>query len=139
MADKNISIPAQGLVVDIEDATTPDTWHTVGGILTINRAEAAAAVNDETTLTSTYKEKSMGLPDAGQFSGSMQYNRADVGQAEMHAAKAASQLRNFRLTLSNGDIESFSGYVLNMPLSANIGQRLDGQFSVEITGEPVWS
>lgn len=139
MADQNISIPAQGTTLEIEDAVTPATWYEVKGILTYSRAEAAAAVNDESTLASSYKEKSMGLPDAGQLTGTIQHNRADAGQAEMQAAKSASALRNFKLTLSDGSVEAFSGYVLNMPFSGNIGQRNDGQFSIEITGEPVWS
>ena len=139
MADKNISIPAQGLTFEIEDATTADTWYKIGGLLTINNNEAAPTINDETTLDSTYKEKSVGIPDAGQFSGTMQYNRADPGQSEMHAAKAISALRNYRQVLSNGDTEEFSGFVLNMPYSANVGQRVEGNFSVEITGEPDWS
>ncbi|SEQ49216.1 hypothetical protein SAMN03080615_01669 [Amphritea atlantica] len=139
MANKNISIPAQGLVFEIESLTTPDTWLPIGGIKTINRGEVAPGVNDESVLTSTYKEKSISLPDAGQFSGTLQYNRADVGQAEMHTAKATGVEANFRQVLSSGDVEAFSGYVLNMPFTANIGQSLEGQFSVEINGEPGWS
>lgn len=139
MPDTNVSINAQGLTFEIESLTTPGTWLFIGGLLTINRAEGTPQVNDETTLSSTYKEKSIGIPDAGQFSGTMQYNRADVGQAEMHAARAAGAKANLRQVLSNGDAEAFTGYVLNVPFSANVGQSVSGNFSVEITGEPGWS
>jgi hypothetical protein len=139
MAGANISIPAQGTTLEIEDTEVSPTFHAVGGIKTISFAEGEPTENDETVLTSTAKEYSLSLPDSGQVTGTLQYNRSDAGQAEMHAAKIASEARNFKLTLSDGAVGEFLGLVKNVPFSGNVGQSLEGQFTVRITDLVTWS
>lgn len=137
--NKSIAIPAQGTVLEIEDTASTPAWHEVGGVLSFNMAEGEPTENDETVLTSTALEYSTGLPNSGQFTGNLQYNRDDAGQEEMHKAKAESTSRKFRLTLSDGKIAAFTGLVKNVPFSGSPNQRLDGQFTVRITGAVTWS
>jgi hypothetical protein len=139
MAGANISIPAQGTTLEIEDTEVSPTFHAVGGIKTISFAEGEPSENDETVLTSTAKEYTLSLPDSGQVTGTLQYNRSDAGQAEMHTAKIASEERNFKLTLADGAVGEFVGLVKNVPFSGNVGQSLEGQFTIRITGAVTWS
>lgn len=139
MAGANISIPAQGTTFEIEDTEVAPTFHPIGGIKTISFAEGEPAENDETVLTSVAKEYTVGLPDSGQVTGTLQYNRSDAGQVEMHDAKIASEERNFKLTLADGAVGEFVGLVKNVPFSGNVGQSLEGQFTVRITGAVTWS
>lgn len=138
MAGKNISIPAQGTTLEIEDTEVSPTFHEIGGIKSFNFAEGEPTENDESVLTSTSKEYSLSLPDSGQITGTLQYNRSDSGQAEMHAAKAASEERNFRMTLPDDEIATFVGLVKNIPFSGNVGQSLEGQYTIRITGDVAW-
>ncbi len=137
--NKSIAIPAQGTVWEVEDTASTPVWHPVGGMLSFNMAEGEPTENDETVLTSTALEYSTGLPNSGQFTGNLQYNRGDAGQAELHKAKTESTPRNFRLTLSDGRVATFVGLVKNVPFSGSPNQRLDGQFTVRITGAVTWS
>ncbi len=140
MAEKNISVSAVGTTLEIEDLEVTPAYHDIGGIMSYNRAEVAPPVEDASTLQSTFKEKSIGLPDPGQISGTMQHNRADPGQAQMQTAKTNREKRNFRLTLSDGSVETGAGYVLDMPHEGSAGgTRVNGNFTIELTGEPVIS
>jgi hypothetical protein len=139
MAGANISIPAQGTTFEIEDTEVSPTFHMIGGRKTFNFAEAEAAENDETVLTSDAKEYSLGLPDSGTYSETLQYNRSDAGQQELHAAKIASEERNFRLTLADGSVGTFAGLVKSFPFTGAVGGSLEGSYSVRITGAVTWS
>lgn len=140
MANKSIAIPAQGTTWEVEDGVTPDTWIEIGGVKTFNRNEAAATVNDETVLVSNYKEKTIGLPDAGQTTLNVQYNRADPGQKRLQAAKKTGELIKVRGTFTDGSSETNDCYVLTAPYdgTANGGGK-NGTFTLENTGEPVWT
>lgn len=140
MANKSIAIPAQGTTWEVEDPALADTWVKIGGVKTFNRNEAAATVNDETNLDSTYKEKSIGLPDAGQTTLNVQYNRTDAGQKILQDAKKTGDLVTVRGTMTDGSTETNSCYVLTAPYdgSAN-GGGLNGTFTLENTGEPIWT
>lgn len=131
-----ISIPAQGTTLEIEDLEATPAYHKIGGLMTYNRAEGQPTVEDATTFDSTGKEKDVGLLDEGQLSGTMQYNGADAGQAQMRTARKNTEERNFRLTLSDGEVHAFAGYVLNVPHSGQAGgTRVNGEFTIEITGD----
>lgn len=140
MTNKSIAIPAQGTTWEVEDPALAGTFVKINGVKTFNRNEAAAQVNDETNLDSSYKEKSVGLPDAGQTTLNVQYNRTDPGQKILQDAKASGALTTVRGTMTDGSTETNTCYVLTAPYdgSAN-GGGLNGTFTLENTGEPVWT
>ncbi len=140
MAEFSIAVPPQGTYFEIEDLEATPVFHKCGGVKQIQRSEAAPPVNDESTLESTFKEKGIGLPDAGQAVLTLQYNRTDVGQAELQAAKADRVKRNGRIVFPDATQEAFSCYVLMAPYNVNVGgTSIEGTITLEITGEPIWS
>ena len=140
MSNKSIAIPAQGTTWEVEDPSNSNTWIKIGGVKTFNRNEAAAQVNDETNLDSTYKEKSIGLPDAGQTTLNVQYNRADPGQAVLQTAKKTGALVKVRGTMTDGSVETNNCYVLTAPYDGTAnGGGMNGTFTLENTGEPDWT
>lgn len=140
MSNHSIAVPAHGTKWEVENPQTAGAWVAIKGIKTFARNEVAPSVNDETNLDSTFAEKEIGIPDAGQVNLTVQYNRADPGQAILQAAKASAALLTIRVTLTDGSIETLKCYVLTFPFSGQAnGGGLEGTIVLEVTGEPVWS
>ena len=140
-SNASIAVSAQGTKWDVLDPVAQTaTWVPILGIKTFARNEVAPNINDETTLESTYIEKSIGLPDAGQVNLTMQYNRADPGQKILQAAKPAGTQLTIRVTLTDGSTETVECFVLTFPYSGSAnGGGLEGPVVLEITGEPDWT
>lgn len=94
---------------------------------------------DTTHLQSPAKESIMGLQDFGTFDIDTNYLSNDPGQKLMRAAKAARTKQHFLATYSNGSTDEFDGFVLSGPKSGGVDAKIDGSFSIRVTGEPVFT
>lgn len=131
------AIETQGFTFTIASnpGTSPSNFTAVGEIVSFSFFDGAAAEIDVTHLQSTAKEWIMGLQDFG--SGTLECNHlpSDAGQNLMRAAKASRDIQDFKLTLSNGTIYSFRGYVLSAPITGGVDAKVDGSFQIRISGD----
>lgn len=129
------AIESQGTTfsIDTSDTSTP-TWVAIGGFKDFNGFGGSAAVIDATTLSSTAKEKLMGLQDFGQFSINFNHDDADAGQVALVAARATRAKTKFKLTLSDTTTYTFSGFVTTKSLSGAVDSLNGGSATIEISG-----
>lgn len=136
----SLAIEAQGTVLEIGqgDALTvlpgTDVFDEVGEIKSGDGPNGSASVIDVSHLSSTRREKRMGLADEGQLG--VTFNRifGDDGQASMQTARADRELRNIKITYSDGSTDSFTAYVLEFSTSFAVDDVLQGSATFEISG-----
>jgi hypothetical protein len=92
-----------------------------------------------THLSSTRKEKRMGLPDEGQCTFSLNWIPGDPGQEAVKAARAARALKSYRVTFSDLSTGFFDAYCLSFGPSGSVDGKVSGKLTLEITGEVLWN
>jgi len=97
--------------------------------------DGASSEIDITTLTSTAKEKDMGLQDAGSMSAELHYVESDPFQIEAKLARKDAEYRWFKLTKRNGYHKVWLGQVLSFGDSGAVDGTNGGTLSVSISGE----
>jgi predicted secreted protein len=127
------AIKAQGTKFEVK--TGASTYVEIKGVKDINGAGGgSAAVIDTTDLSSTAKEKAMGIPDEGQLSISGQYLPKDAGQAAVKAARASQAATGFRITYSDSTKLELNGFVLTFERSTAVDDVVTFSCNIEITG-----
>ena len=139
VTDDTFAIELDSSALTITDNTgaalmTPLAWAEVGEIVDWDGPGGSASVIDVTHLSSTAKEKLMGLPDEGQFTFSMNYVFDDVGQVACWSARSTQTERNFRVTFIDASTQTFAGYVLAFGSSGGVDSKVNGSITIEITG-----
>jgi len=130
------AVEAQGTTIAIGTDTTP-AWLTIGEFKSWSGPGGSAAVIDVSDLSSTRKEKRMGLPDEGQFQININYISDSPGHVALMAARAARTEEEFQVTYSDNSTETFSGFVTGFSRSGQVDGVVEGQVTIEITGEVV--
>jgi hypothetical protein len=128
------AISSQGTKFYVGQEVSPTTYIQVGEVQTFDGPSGQANVIDTTHLTSTAKEKLIGLPDEGQITIGGNYVSSDNGQDEMFEARNTQQRRDFKLEMSNGELWLFQGYVLAFNISGGVDDKVNFSATVEITG-----
>jgi hypothetical protein len=132
------ALESQGITLAIDlGSVSPTNWSVIPDCKNINFRTGSAAVIDVTDLTSTAKEKRMGLADEGQCTFTLMLRPKSPTHAELVKAKADRQARDFRVALTDGPTPTtyyFSGFVLSVPLSANVDAVVESNVTIEITG-----
>ena len=129
---------AQGTVIQIDDGT--GTFVDIANVTAFSGLLGGnAAVIDTTNLSSTAKEKLIGIPDSGQVQIDMKFEN-DSSWNLLKTRYTSQALTNFKINIpasESGDpavSAAFSGYVLSMPISASVDGVVEGSCTVEITG-----
>lgn len=136
------ALESQGtkLYIDL-GAVSPTSWSEIPEAKGINFRTGSAAVIDTTDLSSTAKEKRMGLPDEGQCTFTLMIRPKEVTHAELLAAKSDRQARDFKIVLTDSPSPStyyFTGFVLSVPFSTDVDAVVESSVTIEISG-PVTS
>lgn len=129
------AIETQGFELEIGNLDDPLTYTEVVAITGFSGFDGQAAEIDATHLKSTAKEFLMGLQDFGTFSVDTNYLPADAGQVLMRSAKATRVIQDFRITFSDTSVATFQGYVLSAPTNGGVDAKVDGSFSIRISGD----
>lgn len=139
------NVTANTLAVDIDTTgktltaangtLTPVAYTQIGEVTDWNGPGGSAAVIDVTHLLSTRKEKLAGIPDEGQLSLSINFDPSDAGIAAAQAARIARAEKDFKITYSDDQTASFSGYVLGVTSSGSVDGKVSGSITIEVTGE----
>jgi hypothetical protein len=131
------ALESQGLAlyIDLGDVS-PTTWTQIPDVKDLNVRTGSATVIDVSDLSSTAKEKRMGLQDEGQCTFTIMFRPSDSAHAELVAAKTDRAIRDFRLVLTDTPATEyrFSGFVLSVPISAGVDAVIESSVTIEISG-----
>lgn len=134
------AIETQGFVFGVSATnTSPITYTTIREIVTFSGFDGSAAEIDVTSLESTAKEFLMGLQDWGTFQIDVNYLPADSGQDLLRTAKSNRDIHYFKATFSDTSYATFAGYVLSAPVKGGVDSKVDGSFSIKISGDVTFS
>ena len=118
---------------------TPVTWTDINNMRTFTGFDGAANVIDVTNLKSLAEEIRLGLPRFGQIAFEIDWDNTDPGHLALLAKQLSGALSNFRLTLPDASVASFSAYVSKVPRQGGIDAVVRGTIDLRITGTVVWS
>lgn len=113
---------------------TPVAWTTIGNIKDFTAFDGSAATIDVTNLSSTAKEKRMGLQDNGNFSFNMDQDNSDAGQLALRASRTAQSLKTYKLTLPNTNTATFSAYCSKVSDAGSVDGVVKNAVTLVITG-----
>ena len=116
---------------------TPVTWTAIKnsrGQLTYD--DGSSVEIDVTNFASTAKEFIFGLQDSGSAKFEVDIDNSDAGQAALTAAKVASSLKTFKITLPSGTTPNatFTAYVKQFARSAGVDNVVKGSIDLRISG-----
>lgn len=134
------ALESQGITIAIAvtPVGSPIVYTPIPDAKDINFRTGSAAVIDTTDLSSSAKEKRMGLADEGQCTFTLNFIPKETTHAELVAAKRDRQKRKFQVELTDASpstIYEFEGYVLSVPISASVDAVIESSVTIEITGE----
>lgn len=134
-------IRAQGCTVSVWDATiSPDAYVVIDGIQSISGPTGSATVIDATDLSSTAKEKLIGLKDWGNFTLGMKYDPEDAKHSQFRSDLGSASSRNYKITFSDtspATTWTFAAYVTGFNVQASVDALLTVDVTLEISGDVV--
>ena len=131
------AIEAQGTLLQLGNSASPIVYTTIAEVKTFTGPGGTATVIDVTDLSSTSKEKRMGLADEGQLSFTINYIPNNTNHAQLRSLRAARTLSNFKIVWNDGSPAStwtFTGYVLGFAVSGAVDAVIEANVTIEISG-----
>ena len=140
-------ISTQGATVRVLDTTvSPNAYEDIACVTTLSGPSGSRQVIDTTCLTSTGKEKNVGIPDFGQVTFSIIFSTAASDQhvtttTGLWDSFVNGSRQTFRMIIPNSpeDYVQFSGYVLSFSMTENIDDVVRADVAIEIDGSPTTS
>ena len=136
------SLNAQGVTIGRGDAASPEVFTSLGEVKSIQGPGGQATVIDTTNLSSTAKEKQMGLQDEGQVTLELNLDVDDAQQNGLRTDRTNQTLRNFRITLTDSSPATtltFAAYVLTFSIGAAVDDIVSASVTLEISGAVTWA
>ena len=134
------AVGTQGYTLAVStDGASPASYTEVKEIKNFSGFDGQASEIDITHLQSAAKERRMGIQDWGTYQLDTNYLQTDPGQIILRAAKASRNAIYFKATLSDGRIQTFTGFVLSMSLSGGVDAVVEASYSITITGDVTFS
>jgi len=134
-----IQVNTYGLVFTAATGSVQGTTYTkVANFRTYNGFDGQASEIDVTNLDSTAKEIRLGLVDFGQLQVELDHNLADAGQARLLQLYNIGALSAFIVSLPNGDVASFNGFVRKFSLQGGVDQVVRRQVDIRVSGPVTW-
>ena len=130
------AIESQGIVLKCTVGSPTGALTTIANVTGFSGPGGSASVIDITNLSSTAKEKLMGLPDEGQLTIDINYDPDNASHIALRNARKTRTRTEFTITLTDttNTVLTFWGYVLGFALSGAIDTQLKASITVEIDG-----
>lgn len=130
------ALESQGIIIQIEGRGSPQVYQTIPNTKDVSFRTGSASVIDVTDLSSSAKEKRMGLQDEGQCTFSLQFVPSNEQHAELVLAKGDRASRAFKVLMTDSPTTTywFRGFVLSVPITAAVDGVVESAVVVEITG-----
>jgi len=135
-------LTTEGVTLARGDAASPEVFTTIGQVVSLQGPGGSATVIDTTNLSSTSKEKAMGLPDEGQITAEMNLDTDDTAQTGLRTDRDAKTLRNFKITLTDSSPATtltFAAYVLSFVINSAVDDVIKASVTLEISGAVTWA
>lgn len=134
------AIESQGVTLSYS-VGSPTSFASIANVVSFNGPGGSASVIDVTNLSSSAKEKLMGLPDEGQFTLEINIDPDDASHQALRSARSARTRTEFKLTLTDGTPSTaiFWGYVLGFAVSGAVDQQVKCAITIEIDGPVAWA
>jgi hypothetical protein len=115
---------------------SPTSLVSVANVNNITFMDGTSAEVDASNLTSTWKERLLGLPDAGVVQFELQTDLSDPGQSALLTAKNTRTKCTFKITLPGGPTPNatFDGYVRKFNVNASLDAVVKTQCELLVTG-----
>jgi hypothetical protein len=129
------AITAQGITIARDNG---EGFDTIPNVVSFQGPGGQASVIDVTNLSSTAKEKRVGLRDEGQLSLSMHYDPDDEVHQYLRADRAENARRQFQITFTDSSPETtwtFYGYVTQFSVQGGVDAVVEASVTIEIDGD----
>lgn len=131
------ALEAQGMLIKIGNGASPEVFSTISEIKTFSGPTGSAAVIDVTDLSSSAKEKRMGLADEGQLSFTINYIPDNTQHTLLRTRRASREETNFKMVFTDDSPSttwSFSAFVTGFAVSGAVDNVVEANVTLEITG-----
>lgn len=136
-------ISTQGATIRVSDGNSPELWDDIACATSIQGPTGSRQVIDTTCLTSTGREKNVGIPDFGQVTFGIIFSTVST---DNHVTSSQSLWENFingtrqsfRMIIPESPEQyvQFNGYVLNFSLNEQIDDVVRADVTLEVDGAP---
>jgi Lambda phage tail tube protein, TTP len=135
-----IGLNSTGKTITVGTGTaTPQTWTTIGDVVSGSGFDGTSAVIDKTNLASVAKEKGVGLQDFGSLRLEVNVYDDDAGQAALKSAKAGQTRKSFKVTYPDNSTRTFYGYVMAFPEKFGVDSNITGSIDILIDGDVTYA
>lgn len=133
-------IESQGVTLAVSSGS-PTSFANIGNITDFSGPGGQAAVIDISNLSSTFREKLMGLPDEGQLTFNVNWDPDNSTHQTLRSSRANRTRTEFRLTLTDATptVGTFFAYVLGLVISGGVDQAIKAALTLEIDGPIAWA
>lgn len=131
------ALEAQGMLIKIGNGASPEVFSTISEIKTFSGPTGSAAVIDVTDLSSSAKEKRMGLADEGQLSFTINYIPDNTQHTLLRTRRASRDETDFKMVFTDDSPSttwSFSAFVTGFAVSGAVDNVVEANVTLEITG-----
>ena len=131
------ALEAQGMLIKIGNGASPQVFSTISEIKTFSGPTGSAAVIDVTDLSSSAKEKRMGLADEGQLSFTINYIPDNTQHTLLRTRRASRVETDFKMVFTDDSPSttwSFSAFVTGFAVSGAVDNVVEANVTLEITG-----
>lgn len=134
------AIESQGITIQVSTGS-PTSFSNIMNVTGFGGPGGSASVIDVTNLSSTAKEKLMGLPDEGQFTLDINLDPDDASHTTLRANRAARTRTEFKVNFTDSTpaTATFWGYVLGFQVSGAVDQQVKASVTIEIDGPVLWA
>lgn len=115
---------------------SPTSYLLIGNVRDVKFLDGSSAEIDVTNLSSTWKEKKLGLPDGGTVTFKCDTDFGDVGQAALLAAKNAREKCDLKIVLPGGTTPTaeMEGYVRKFNAGTSVDNPVSSDVEFLVTG-----
>jgi hypothetical protein len=113
---------------------TPVAFTAIANFKSWSGFDGAANIIDVTHLGSEAEEIRPGIARFGAFSIVLDWNTAEASHEALLAHQLDRTQESFRLTLPDGEVDTFSAYVMKCPSAGGVDKVVDGTVEFRITG-----
>lgn len=132
---ESTAISAQGSTLEIADAVgSPTEYLEIANFKSWSGFDGSANIIDITHLGSDAEEIRPGIPRFGNISLDIDWNTDEDSHALILAQHLSRAKCRFRLTLPDGEVDSFQGYVMKVPSAGGVDKVVTGTLDIRITG-----
>lgn len=131
-----------GTLVKMGDGGSPETFTAIAELrgdisLPGMESDEIEVTTHNNAVNGRAKEKILGLIDPGTLEFEVNYIATDATHIAMRQAMYNQTKKNFQLLSPTGDLTTLSGYVQSMPRTYPVGDAINAQIKILITGLPV--